>query len=347
MALDVTPETGAITVDQAVGLLGQAAPEPAREPEAPRETAAEAEPAPAEGDETQPPIEAEPTAEDQAPEPEAVTGEPDEESEDAAQPPIRAPQSWDAEAKAKFEALPRDLQEVVLARETDRDKAVQRSVQDAADARKLAEARAAEAESVTQIKAVLDQILPAALQTFRYKWSDWTPVRQAEMARSDPAGYIARKAEFEAEAAEMGRLSAVNQHTQQAAYRQFVQTEMAKLATLAPALVDSKEGPARRNALGAYLAREGVPTDQIPQLDANTIRLAHKAMLWDEAQAKAATAAAPGRLAPTPAQPAVRPASAQSAPSRQRSRDAAVERLSRTGSVDDAVAAMRALRSRG
>ena len=35
---------------------------------------------------------------------------------------------------------------------------------------------------------------------------------------------------------------------------------------------------------------EGVPSEQIPQLDANTIRLAHKAMLWDEAQAKAATA---------------------------------------------------------
>ena len=54
--------------------------------------------------------------------------------------PIRAPQSWDADAKAKFEALPRDLQEVVLARESDRDKAVQRSAREAADARKLAQA---------------------------------------------------------------------------------------------------------------------------------------------------------------------------------------------------------------
>jgi hypothetical protein len=341
MALEATPETGAITVDQAVGLLGQA---PAAAPEAPREAAAEPSPAPAEVDETEPTTPAEPTAEDEAPEPEAVTGEPERESEDAGPPPIRAPQSWDAEAKAKFEALPRDLQEVVLARETDRDKAVQRSVQEAADARKLAEARAAEAESVTQIKAVLDQILPAALQTFRHKWSDWTPLRQAEMARADPAAYIARKAEFEAEAAEMGRLNAVNQETQQAAYRQFVQTEMAKLATLAPALADPKEGPARRNALGAYLAREGVAQDQIPQLDANTIRLAHKAMLWDEAQARAATAASPSRTATAPASAPVRPAAGSVAPSRQRSREAAIQRLDQTGSVDDAVRALKAKR---
>ena len=332
MTADATPETGAITVDQAVGLLGQApeaVPEAAPAPEPPE-------------DDDHPPIEAEPTAEDQAPEPEAVTGEPDEDDEDAAPPPIRAPQSWDAEAKAKFEALPRDLQEVVLARESDRDKAVQRSVQEAADARKLAQARAAEAESVTQIKAVLDQIVPTALHTFRSKWNDWTPARQAEMARTDPAGYIARKAEFEAEAAEMGRLNAVNQHTQQAAYQQFVRAESAKLAAVAPALVDPKEGPARRQALGDYLRREGVPSDQVSQLDANTIRLAHKAMLWDEAQAKAATAARPVRPASAP--PPVRPAAAQAAPSRTRSRDAAIQRLDQSGSVDDAVRALKAKR---
>ena len=231
---------------------------------------------------------------------------------------------------------------VAKGRQVDDLTAVQRSVQEAADGRKLAQARAAEAESVTQIKAVLDQIVPAALHTFRSKWNDWTPARQAEMARTDPAGYIARKAEFEAEAAEMGRLNAVNQHTQQAAYQQFVRTEAAKLAAVAPALVDPKEGPARRQALGDYLRREGVPSDQVSQLDANTIRLAHKAMLWDEAQSKAATAARPVRPASAP--PPVRPAAAQAAPSRTRSRDAAIQRLDQSGSVDDAVRALKAKR---
>ena len=56
MTADATPETGAITVDQAVGLLGQApeaVPEAAPAPEPPE-------------DDDHPPIEAEPTAEDQA-----------------------------------------------------------------------------------------------------------------------------------------------------------------------------------------------------------------------------------------------------------------------------------------
>ncbi len=57
MALDSTPETGAITVDQTVGLPGQAAapaPEAAREPD---------EPAPVDQTEDISPFEAEPTAE--------------------------------------------------------------------------------------------------------------------------------------------------------------------------------------------------------------------------------------------------------------------------------------------
>jgi hypothetical protein len=184
--------------------------------------------------------------------------------------------------------------------------------------------------------------VPVALNTFRHKWSDWTPTRQAEMARADPAGYVARKAEFEAEAAEMGRLNAVNQQAQQVAYQHFVQLESAKLATVAPALADARDGPGRRQALAAYLRREGVPVDQIPMLDANTIRLAHKALLWDEAQAKAATAARPSRPASAP--PPVRPAAAQAAPSRTRSRDAAIQRLDQSGSVDDAVRALKAKR---
>lgn len=331
MQIEPTPATGAISVEQAVGLLAApAAPERVEQPDIEPVEAAE------------PESEVEPTTEEPS-EPEEVTDEPIEEPEEAAEPPIPAPQSWDADAKSKFEALPRDVQEVILARESDRDKTVQRSVQEAADARKAAETAKTEAQAVTQIKAVLDQIIPVAIKTFETKWSNWTPAHQAEMARTDPAGYVARKAEFDAETAEMARLGAVNQQTQQAAYRQFVQAEQEKLPRLAPALADPKEGPARRKALGEFLVQNGVPADQIPQLDANTIGLAYDAMQWRQAQAKAATAARP-RTTPAAATPQVKPAAAAPAPSRTRSRDQAIERLDKTGSIDDAVRALRASR---
>jgi hypothetical protein len=334
MDLSPTPDHGPISLDQAVGLLGASPSEPVeREEAAPVEAAEIAD---------EPQSEAEPTA-DAAPELDEPTGDAESETGEADLPPIAAPQSWDAEAKAKFEALPRDVQEVVAARETDRDKATQRSVQEAADARKDAATAKAEAQTVTQLKAFLDQVIPVAAQTFQNKWSDWTPAHQAEMARTDPAGYVARKAAFEAEAATMAQLNTANQQAQQAAFQQFEQTERAKLATMEPYLFDPKEGPARRQALVDYAVKESVPPDQIQYLDANTLRLLRKAQLWDESQAKARSAATPARPAPAPAAPAVRPAAAQ-APSRTRSLDSARARLDQTGSTDDAVALLRARR---
>lgn len=337
---DPTPETGAINIDQAAGILSaiRAAPavEPVEREEAPAEAAAE----PIDGT----PSEAEPTAEE-APELEEPTGEAEPEEGEAELPPIAAPQSWDAEAKAEFEALPRKAQEIVAKRETDRDKVVQRSIQETADARKLAEAKTAEAQQVANIKGFLDQVVPQLAHAFQNKWADWTPAHQAELARTDPAGYVARKAAFEAEAAEVGRLNAVNQQAQQVAHQQFLAAETEKLKTAEPALFDPKEGPARRQALVHYMVAEKVPADQIPLLDANTLRLGYKAYLWDQSQAKARSAAQPART-PAPAAAPVRPAAAQPAPSRTRSLDTARARVDQTGSIDDAVALMRAKRQR-
>src|SRR5690349_12123700 len=57
----------------------------------------------------------------------------EEEADDL--PPIDAPVSWDAEAKAKFADLPRDVQEVVAKRESERERFVQQKSQEATRAR--------------------------------------------------------------------------------------------------------------------------------------------------------------------------------------------------------------------
>lgn len=336
MLIEATPDTGAITAEQAMGLLGKSR-------ESQTDAPVEAAPEPALEVVEQPQSEGVTEPEDGV-EPEEVTTPEAEEEPEAEEPPIQPPQSWSAADKAHFESLPRDVQEVIARRESDRDKAVQRSIQEAADARKEAATAKTEAQAVTQIKAVLDQIVPLATQAFNSEWSDWTPAAQAELAQKNPAEYVAKKAWFEAQAAEVKRLNDVNAQVQQAAYQQFVEAELAKLPEKAPDLADPKEGPARRVALSAFLVENGVPADQIPLLDANTIGLAYDAMRWRQAQAKAALAVRPRTPAAAPATPSLRPAAAQAAPSRQRSRDTAMERLSATGTIDDAVRALKAQR---
>src|SRR6185312_7222939 len=75
-----------------------------------------------------PSTEAEPAAED-ASEPETEDAE---EAEEAELPAIEPPRFWDAEAKDRFRELPRDLQELVLAKETERDKATAKVIEEAA-----------------------------------------------------------------------------------------------------------------------------------------------------------------------------------------------------------------------
>lgn len=59
--------------------------------------------------------------------------------------PIAAPHSWSAEDKEKFAALPREAQEIVARRETERDRMVNQKAQEAAQARQQATQEARQA----------------------------------------------------------------------------------------------------------------------------------------------------------------------------------------------------------
>ena len=274
---------------------------------------------------------AEPTAEDD-PAPEEVSGEDDEvaQSEDPDAPAIPAPKSWDAEQRAVFARLDRDAQEIILAREQERDKAVNRAQTEAAEVRKKAQD---EIQTVTRVRAVLDQILPQAAQSFQSKWDQMTPDRWALWAREDPSAYTAGRAQYDAEQAQLTQLRAVSQQAERVARQAFVQGESERLKTLAPSLADPKEGPARKTALVTYLVDQGIERSLIADLDARTISIAHKAMLWDQAQKSLAK-----KPAPAPARPGLKPAASTPARNPQREAAAVKNRFAQTGSIEDAVA---------
>ena len=65
------------------------------------------------------------------------------EAEAVKDPPIERPKSWSKDEDAEWQSLPRAMQQKIVARESERDKGVTRSQQDAAEARKAAEAERA------------------------------------------------------------------------------------------------------------------------------------------------------------------------------------------------------------
>lgn len=70
---------------------------------------------------------------------EAEDDEPEETDEEAEPEPVEAPVSWSAEDKKVFESLPREAQEVVARRERERDQGVNKTLEEVAPLRNVAE----------------------------------------------------------------------------------------------------------------------------------------------------------------------------------------------------------------
>lgn len=251
-----------------------AAPPPESAPER------EAEPAPAEeqpsGD-----------TEDDAPEPEAEAS------------PIPAPSSWKADAKEAFRKLPRDLQEIVLSREQERDAETRRAQNEAAEQRKAIEAeRQAASQERNQYAQRLQHVVPALeAQISNHPLARMTPEQRAELARTNPAEFVALRAEFENQT---NALNAARFDQQQMAERQRleaqeqlkarIERERQLMAEKHPDLVDEKTGPQTVAKIKSLMKGEGFSDEDIAGLvDHRTIGLLKLALRGKEAMEKAKT----------------------------------------------------------
>ena len=124
---------------------------------------AKSEPIPVDESEAAPDVELASKEADAAPEKdpgEAPEGDDQEES----LPPIERPRSWAKELDDEWATFPREAQERIVQREQERDKALLRSQNEAADIRKAAEAERKEAE---QEKKAYQAQLPALMQALQ------------------------------------------------------------------------------------------------------------------------------------------------------------------------------------
>lgn len=193
----------------------------------------------------------------------------------------------------------------------------------------------------------LAQFVPQAIRDIEAAFPDIkTPADQRKLAVDDPARYvqfIAMRDTIVAAQQDQQRLYAQAQAEQSAAMEKYVSEQVRKLHEVEPVFADPVKGPTERRALHSYLVKQGFSADELEGLvDHRTVVVARKAMLYDAAQA-----AKPTDKRVAPVLRSIRPGAArapqQATAKGQETRAAAIQNLQKTGTLDAAAAAFRAM----
>ena len=241
---------------------------------------------------------------------------------------LDAPRYWSKDAKARFAELDPDLQAVVLSQEGPREAAAARAK--------------AEADQARGLLAELGDLLPQAVQQFEAQWSgepDWAAIAQAHGVEAMGQA----RARYESEKARLERAAQIKVVADRLGQQAYVAGEFERLKTLDPELCCPERGAERRTEITRFLHDKGFSPDALMQISAVEMSLARKAMLWDQAQAKAGTSNSTLR----PDRPATRPlarggASAGPVDPQVRRAAQARSRFAKTRSIEDAVALLNA-----
>jgi len=306
-----------LSVDAAVGLLNDA-PEP-EAIEAPAEQVEQPQ-APEEEQDEAPPEAEDPDAPETASEGEGEEVEP-------AQPAIEPPHFWSAEAKARFGELPYELQLIVQENEKAGSKAATQRLEEAALAKKAADARA---EALASLAERIEAAAEQAETTIANRWAGMDQAAWLKLSRENPQQYIQLKAQHDAEVTAVQQARTAKDAASQVEHARWVSEQEALLKTLAPELADPEKGPANRGAVADYLASQGVAEQALSNVGALEVSIAWKAMQYD----KGRTA-----LKPRPAaeKAPVRPAASPSQSPQSNAQASAEQRFKKSGSVEDAV----------
>jgi len=252
---------------------------------------------------------------------------------------LAAPKYWSKDAKARFAELDPDLQAVVLSQEEPREAAAAKAKAEAEQVRNSALQEAAQAR---HLLAQLADAMPEALQSFEDRWQgtpDWAVVAQVHGVEAMQAA----RGQYEAERARLDHASQIAAVARRANHHAYVAAEFERLKSLDPDLAHPETGTERRTEVTRYLHGKGVPPDALVQISALEMSLARKAMLWDQAQAKAGTSNSTPRPGPSATRSLARGgASAGPVDPKVRRAAQARSRFAKSRSVEDAVALLNA-----
>ncbi|GAA0729965.1 hypothetical protein [Sphingomonas japonica] len=264
------------------------------------------------------------------------------EDDEPESPAIEAPASLSAEEKARYAQLPPEAQRLIAEVETRRNGQVQQATTKAAEAQRVAEARAAQADA--QAKAVYAQQLKAFADGIAPQRPD------PRLAQADPATYIAMQAQYEAARAQHDEFVQQVQSLESEAATQMTETEIAERnrALLAIPEVQNEETRAVFFEKAETAAKRigldiGELTRKASASELKALRdiadAFEKADKYDTAMTKQMQRVRDGRKVKT-----AKPNAAQPSSSEGRGYREARQRLSKSGDVRDAAAAIAGLR---
>jgi len=232
--------------------------------------------------------------------------------------------------------LPYELQLVVQENEKAGSKATTQKLEEAANARKAADAKAEALAGLTErIEAAAEQ----AETTFASRWAGMDQAAWLKLSRENRDQYIELKALHEAEQEAVQQARSAKDAAMQVQRQTWRTEQIEALKTLAPELVDPVHGEKHRTELGAYLTANGVKEQDLPNIGALEMVIARKAMLYDKGMAGL-------KSRPTPTQAALKPTAPAAKTPIQSAAETAARRLGQTGSIDDAVNLLQLSRKR-
>ncbi len=243
-------------------------------------------------------------------------------------PSVEPPRSWSKEEKERFSQLPRETQEYLTRRETERDTALRRGQNEAATLRQTLDT---EKQAVEQMRQQYEQILPAlAQQLQQQQQGEFADIRTQQdvdnLARNDWQRFAMWQAHQMKVQNVQQQIQANYQRSQQeyaTQWNQFAQNEDNLFAQNTPEINDPKRaGEITTNAVNV-LRDTGFSDDDLNKLwtgqasvslrDHRLQTLIYKAALYDAAKAGAPAkkTAAPASRTLRPGTPAERASDAQ------------------------------------
>lgn len=269
------------------------------------------------------------TAEDEGDEPEV--------------PAIDPPRSWNKDVHERWSKLDRDTQEFLASRDSEDQKAIKRSLNEAADVRKAADAERQKAE---QVRKEYEAKLPALMQTLQdaqaAQFSDIkTMADVARMAAEDPFRKIqwdVHQQNLQAVHQESQRAEQAKQSSEQSAWAAFVKAESEEFEKDVPEFADKAKKDELTAKAAGILRDLGFKDDELNELATGKRKIAifdrrFQRLLFDRIKLDAIKAAPPKALKAT-VPPVVRPGTArpQGAANSERVKSLQ-DQLNRTGSL--------------
>lgn len=268
----------------------------------------------------------------------------------AQQPTIEPPRSWSKEEKAEFATYPPEAQEKIARREQERDTAIRRAQNEAAEQRKAIDA---ERNEVQQARQRYEQALPALLNTLqeqqRGEFADIRSMSDVEkLAREDWPRYALWDAQQKKIAAVAQEVQATQQRQAQeysAQWNDYATKQDKLLMDRVPELTDKTKAQRFADAAASVYRNVGFDDAELADLwsgkksislrDARLSQIVIDAARWREAKANAA------KVTKTPPPPVQRPGTASAAIT---AADAEIQALEKAFNKDPSVKNAAALR---